>query len=85
MTESTRKINNKNEINADKGNQLKLPLIKQRSKISQNLNRKNEYYDKNRVYKGKQNYEFIGMIPKFENNKDLNQLIQQYEEYNGKI
>ena len=85
LTESTRKINNKNEINADKGNQLKLPLIKQRSKISQNLNRKNEYYDKNRVYKGKQNYEFIGMIPKFENNKDLNQLIQQYEEYNGKI
>ena len=85
MTESSKKINNKNEINADKGNQLKLPLIKQSSKINQNLNRKNEYYDKNRVYKGKQNYEFMGMIPKFENNKDLNQLIQQYEEYNGKI
>ena len=85
ITESSKKINNKNEINADKGNQLKLPLIKQSSKINQNLNRKNEYYDKNRVYKGKQNYEFMGMIPKFENNKDLNQLIQQYEEYNGKI
>ena len=85
MTESSKKINNKNEINADKGNQLKLPLIKQSSKINQNLNRKNEYYDKNRVYKGKKNYEFIGMIPKFEDNKDLNQLIQQYEEYNGKI
>ena len=85
MTEPSKKINNKSEINADKGNQLKLPLIKQSSKINQNLNRKNEYYDKNRVYKGKQNYEFMGMIPKFENNKDLNQLIQQYEEYNGKI
>ena len=85
MTEPSKKINNKSEINADKDNQLKLPLIKQSSKINQNLNRKNEYYDKNRVYKGKQNYEFMGMIPKFENNKDLNQLIQQYEEYNGKI
>ena len=85
LTESTKKKNNKNKINADKDKQLKLPLIKQRFIINQNLNRKNEYYDKNRVYKGKQNYEFIGMIPKFEDNKDLNQLIQQYEEYNGKI
>lgn len=85
LTESTRRINNKNEINVDKEKQFKLPLIKQRFKINQNLNRKNEYYDKNRVYKGKQNYEFMGMVPKLEENKDLNQLIQQYEEYNGKI
>jgi len=82
LTDSAKK---KNNINEYKDKNLKLPLIKQRFKINQNLNRKNEYYDKNRVYKGKQSYEFIGMVPKLDENKDLNQLIQQYEEYNGKI
>ena len=82
LTDSTKK---KNILNEYKDKNLKLPLIKQRFKINQNLNRNNEYYDKNRVYKGKQSYEFIGMVPKLDENKDLNQLIQQYEEYNGKI
>ena len=96
----TDSINNKysvlqTESNIYNSNQLKLPLIKERFKrdntsiIKNNINLRRVYNstDKKRsdLNKIKKNMEYIGKNPLNQNNMDFYQLINQYEEYNGKL
>ena len=74
----------KTENNLGNSKEIKLPLIKERFK--NNNNKKlflNNSVDKK--YKIKGNIELDKLNPINGNEKDLNQLIKQYEEYNGKF
>jgi len=72
--------------------QLRLPLIKERFKSSQEYNINNKINLKksfdslynNKIYTRNSDYEFIGMNPGNGNGKDLNEIIRQYEMNNGK-
>ena len=74
----------KTENNIRNSKEIKLPLIKERFKNNNNkkLFLKNSGDEK---YKIKGNIEFDKLNPINGNEKDLKQLIKQYEEYNGKF
>ena len=79
----------KTENNINKNNQIKLPLIKEKNSYSKNINKKGISLTSKKKYKIKENNEInfisnpIGDING--NEKDLKELIRQYEEYNGKF
>jgi hypothetical protein len=73
--------------------QLRLPLIKERFKSSQEYNINNKINLKksfdplynNKIHTRNSDYEFMGMNPGNGNGKDLTEIIKQYEMNNGKI
>ena len=96
LTEPISKKNKyiKTENNIISSKQIKLPLIKERFRIQSNNNNKNNIKsfhgnsNSNKKFKLKENFEseLINPInPINGNEKDLKELIKQYEEYNGKF
>jgi hypothetical protein len=73
--------------------QLKLPLIKEKFKSSQEYNINNKINLKksfdslynNKIYTRNSGYQFMGMNPGNGNEKDLSEILKQYEMNNGKI
>ena len=76
-----------------KSKQLKLPLIKEKFKSSQEYNINNKINLKksfdslynNKIYTRNNGYQFLGMNPGNGNEKDLTEILKQYEMNNGKI
>ena len=100
LKEKEGKNNNKyNIIKTENNNisrqsrQLRLPLIKERFKSSQEYSINNKINLKksfgvlynNKIYTRNSGYQFMGMNPGNGNGKDLTEIINQYEMNNGKI
>ena len=72
------------ENNIINKNQIKLPLINNKN----NIKRVFDKFYFNKKFKIKENFESDKLNPLYQisgNEKDLNELIKQYEEYNGKL
>ena len=90
LTEPSNKryYNIRTENNIINNNKIKLPLIKERFNNKNNIKRVFDKSNSNKKYKIKESFESDKLNPLYQisgNEKDLNELIKQYEEYNGKF